>query len=738
MKLHADKRDIERSGDLAAHGFKIKSTAKAFAILSSGLYANKIRAVIRELSCNAYDAHIAAGKKDVPIEIKLPSAIDLRFYVKDFGIGLDHDGVTELYTTYFESTKGESNDFIGALGLGSKSPFSYCTSFNVEARYNGTKRFYTAVINELGVPEIVLMTENPTDEENGLTVSFEVRRDDIDKFYNEARHALMYFNPQPNVIGRASFEPFKVKSILDGNRWNVREADYYASLHGAHIVQGFVTYPIDSDVMLQNNLSAIAQKVIQMNIDIRVDIGDVEVAASREGLSYTKQTIANIKTRLEQIAEEMSATIQQQLDMCDTLWDARIKYMKLMNDKNHVVRSMYEAFDKTIGFTWKKTKLSSQVIIDIQDIDNTSLNVVYKNRSSKSLRQLHGFTPENKKNFVNVKTNETKFELAVQPKMVVVFDDIRGAADVVRQWLDSQERTDEHRVVMIRPAAKDVADASFKEANKIVKRLGDPKLVLASDLGFQKVKKSYYKSRKAAKNHVGVWAGFRSNGGYRKDQLRRVFSAHCWNVVEVDPTEGGYYVPIDRHTILNQNDGHEVTMFDRIVDASVNLGFLPADIKVYGLNQKDQAAMLKRGKWLNVFDVVNAKFDAANKDDKLQNAIAAHSLVEVFGRGLFEHVVGRWGTVANKLNDGEFKTLMKDVREMCDNTYNVKTVQDLMMNLHKTELFNAITESVTNKTQRWNTIRESYQLFKIIDWSKLNDRTISIVIDYVNLIDNVA
>lgn len=64
-------------------------------ILSSGLYSNKIRAVIRELSCNAVDAHTSAGNKN-PIEVKLPNALDKQFYVKDFGTGLTHDQVMKL------------------------------------------------------------------------------------------------------------------------------------------------------------------------------------------------------------------------------------------------------------------------------------------------------------------------------------------------------------------------------------------------------------------------------------------------------------------------------------------------------------------------------------------------------------------------------------------------------------------------------------------------------------------
>ena len=41
--------------------FKIKNSRKAFQILSSGLYSNKIKAIIRELSTNALDSHRAAG-----------------------------------------------------------------------------------------------------------------------------------------------------------------------------------------------------------------------------------------------------------------------------------------------------------------------------------------------------------------------------------------------------------------------------------------------------------------------------------------------------------------------------------------------------------------------------------------------------------------------------------------------------------------------------------------------------
>lgn len=128
--------------------FGLKASKKAFQILSSGLYANKIRAIIRELSCNALDSHVAANNVSTPFEIHLPNSIEPFFAVRDYGTGLSRDQVNNIYTTYFESTKTASNEFIGALGLGSKSPFSYTDNFTVTAIKDGKKGIFSAYLND--------------------------------------------------------------------------------------------------------------------------------------------------------------------------------------------------------------------------------------------------------------------------------------------------------------------------------------------------------------------------------------------------------------------------------------------------------------------------------------------------------------------------------------------------------------------------------------------------------------
>ena len=49
MKLHLEDKSIERIGTEAESEITIKTTAKAFDILTSGLYSDPILAVIREI-----------------------------------------------------------------------------------------------------------------------------------------------------------------------------------------------------------------------------------------------------------------------------------------------------------------------------------------------------------------------------------------------------------------------------------------------------------------------------------------------------------------------------------------------------------------------------------------------------------------------------------------------------------------------------------------------------------------
>ena len=119
MKLHTLDNNVEQSHQFKTSSYRIEATAKAFSILSDGLYSNKIKAVIRELSTNAYDSHVSAGCPEKPFDVNLPTRLEPHFSIRDYGTGLSYDDCFNLYTTYFRSDKTDTNDAVGCLGLGS-------------------------------------------------------------------------------------------------------------------------------------------------------------------------------------------------------------------------------------------------------------------------------------------------------------------------------------------------------------------------------------------------------------------------------------------------------------------------------------------------------------------------------------------------------------------------------------------------------------------------------------------
>jgi hypothetical protein len=124
MKLsHRGEEKATTSGGASLGRYRIAQSRAAFETMSSRLYSDKIRAVLRELACNAWDAHQDAGKVDVPFEIHLPTDFEPYFEIKDYGTGMSHRDIVDLFCTYFGTNKSDSDKFIGALGLGSKSPF---------------------------------------------------------------------------------------------------------------------------------------------------------------------------------------------------------------------------------------------------------------------------------------------------------------------------------------------------------------------------------------------------------------------------------------------------------------------------------------------------------------------------------------------------------------------------------------------------------------------------------------
>lgn len=359
MKLVQQRGDILTSNGLGVRSCNINASRKAFEILSSGLYSDKVRAIIRELSANAADSHVAAGKKDVPFKVHLPNFFEPWFAVEDQGTGLSEEGVYSLYTTYFSSNKTESNDYVGAFGLGSKSPLAYTDSFTIDSRFDGKKMSFNVFLNEDGVPLVAKLGEENTDEPNGLTVKFPVKESDFNEFVAKAREVLAFFRPIPVTCGREI--EFPKSEYLVQTEWCAVSKE---RRRDSRVVMGSIAYPINSSFLTYSSDDEKIRNLIDWGVDIWVGIGEVGIAVSREHLSYDKKTTDFLRTKLTEALFLMEKEINKSVEESPTIWQAR--------------RRLYEISRSFNGFGFKGTYKGEQISHEVS-VGRKSIEVTLEN-----------------------------------------------------------------------------------------------------------------------------------------------------------------------------------------------------------------------------------------------------------------------------------------------------------------------------------------------------------------------
>lgn len=300
--------------------FGLEFNSKIVHMLSNTLYSNKILAIMRELSTNAYDSHIEA-KNDEPFEVHLPTQDNLIFYIRDYGTGMSPEKMKDVYSVYGKSDKTNSNQYIGCLGLGSKSPFSYHTkTFTVESFYNGTKYTYVCYLDDTGMPAYTEMDSVDTLEKNGLKVSIKVEKQDIFNFSGNIG-VYTYFKIKPKLTGNSVSIPTVVYS---------EQNDLYGirSYGSAQVIMGNIAYPVSLP-----NPTEEESKFLKSPIDLFFDIGQLDINIGREALSYDNLTINRIKFRLQIILKKFKEEINKILDESPSLFDARLQLVQLSHSK---------------------------------------------------------------------------------------------------------------------------------------------------------------------------------------------------------------------------------------------------------------------------------------------------------------------------------------------------------------------------------------------------------------------
>lgn len=286
-----------------ARAFQIGNSAQAFKILSDSLYSNKQRAVVREVLCNAVDAHIEAGIPERPVEIGLS---DCELTIQDFGPGIPDDRMVEIYATYFGSTKQHDNALTGGFGLGSKSPFAYTEHFTVTSCHAGVRRIYALMISDDdtdGAPAVKLMANAPCGDAHGLTVSLPIKSEDEWQFRNEIKAVVRDGGMIVNLNGKRL--PTRDYTELRKHGIGLFANGEYGVIQ---ILYGNVLYPLTPNDSINKHLRVLENwRVSGHDLIVAATPSSVSVTPSRESLSYNPRTIASIQCLLRRALHLLNA-----------------------------------------------------------------------------------------------------------------------------------------------------------------------------------------------------------------------------------------------------------------------------------------------------------------------------------------------------------------------------------------------------------------------------------------------
>lgn len=600
--------------------FRIRNSAKAFNILSSGLYANKIRAIIRELSCNAVDSHVAAGKSGVPFDVHLPTSLEPTFSIRDYGTGLSHEQVTNIYTTYFESTKTESNDFIGALGLGSKSPFSYTDNFTVTAIKDGRKGVYTAFINEAGVPSIALMAEESTTDPAGVEIKFAVEdRYDFNKFIDEAHHVYRYFALRPVISG----PEFTFRDVEYETRDLIPGVHVYTDGRGSRAIMGNIAYPIE--VPNADKTLGELRSLLNCGLELHFAIGELDFQASREGLSYIPQTIEAIRSKLAAVNAQLAVHIAQEADVITNLWERTHFLMKKAGTElwkpaviKYVVDSKFSLIDVNNSYYPRAHTFKHSVAMMAKQF-NISIAGFRKDRGSLTcspLKTSHRLDGRNR--------TVTYWELPVNERSFFVVTDTKiGALERAKHhWrknppAQTARSYQSDHVFVLSPVDKS-QPMKTEQFFASLRRPEESRILLASTLT--------EKERKTGAAGMGANVSImslqrRGYGGYHKE--REMVWKDAGKADSFDPNKTYYYLPLSGFVAIS-NGAHigDLRKFNETVTESGIVGL--HDIRIYGVRKTDQKWVQGQKNWINVQDHIRSVL--AKVDDSLVRKVAVKAL----------------------------------------------------------------------------------------------------------------
>ena len=348
MIINKQTNEVLKTGEDTSKRATISANkaAKLQMLLSEGLYSDPITATIAELTNNGVDSIVASGKNPIenPVVVSITKTTNdqYEFSVKDEGLGLNENEFTNVVMNYLESTKEDSNDFIGSWGLGSKSPLSLKRSYFFICRKDNVERKFMVYQGE-EFTEFDKLYEKPTDELNGVEVIVPIKDYyEAQEFVRKAKSKLAYYD----TVILQIYGQIVQNTIFRSDDWQFSTQNTDNKLH---FCLKDVYYSIDWDKL--------GIYSINIPISLKFDLSDGLIPSpSREYIIYNESSKKIILNKIKKVVNWFIDRYNSEWKEYETLKDAwnfinQYNFYVNINDKKFKIDDLEKYADNKIKTT---------------------------------------------------------------------------------------------------------------------------------------------------------------------------------------------------------------------------------------------------------------------------------------------------------------------------------------------------------------------------------------------------
>ena len=365
MKMQLQMDDLIISGQMEEADISVGDPRIIIHHLVKSAYQFPKITMIQEISSNAKDANAEAGNAHIPVEIKVPNALDTNLVISDHGIGINPSRMNDIFKKIGNSTKRDDNKFDGAFGIGSKIPLAYTDQFTVktitEEGSDLVCRVYAIVrrddfsikIMTLGDPRIINSSDDACDQHTGTSITIPVQARDVSEVRQGVIDKTEFWHVRPTITG-ANVDELKYPE----RKWFYTCDDFKFSLDDVHsyddntaveaIING-VRYPVQST---RNGMAGVNYPYFRGKIFLNFKVGELQPALNREALQYDEKSIALLLERINSAVATIKKNISDIINKEPTYLSAWKKMNMFRNtgwtDQNG---------------TWHGFKLSGQITV---------------------------------------------------------------------------------------------------------------------------------------------------------------------------------------------------------------------------------------------------------------------------------------------------------------------------------------------------------------------------------------